>query len=185
VRGKTIAQILDIQEQYYVGLDIDGNDFTSSIFLSDNKIHLWTIQDAKDGDVIFYDDGWTCIFKCIHGIWYSSYCFITADGEFNTGYERHAVNAKLNGNAHPATKEQRDLLFQKMQEAGYEWNADKRELTKIEDKSSWTEEDEKFFKTALWHISNSISNGKSTDIHCDTTDWFKSLKDRLQTQKGE
>jgi hypothetical protein len=49
----------------------------------------------------------------------------------------------------------------------------------------WTGEDEKFFKTTLWHISNSISNGKSTDIHCDTTDWFKSLKDRLQTQKGE
>ena len=53
VRGKTIAQILDIQEQYYVGLDIDGNDFTSSRFLSDDKIHLWTIQDAKDGDLIY------------------------------------------------------------------------------------------------------------------------------------
>jgi hypothetical protein len=39
VRGKTIAQILDIQEQYYVGIDIDGNDFTSSRFLSDDKIH--------------------------------------------------------------------------------------------------------------------------------------------------
>lgn len=44
----------------------------------------------------------------------------------------------------------------------------------------WSEEDEKFFKTALWHISNSISNGKSTDILCDTTDWLKSLKERLQ-----
>jgi hypothetical protein len=28
----------------------------------------------------------------------------------------------------PATKEQRDLLFHKMKEAGYEWNAEKKEL---------------------------------------------------------
>ena len=96
-----------------------------------DEMHLWTIQDAKDGDVIFYDDGWTCIFKNIHGIWYSSYCFITADGEFHTVYEQHAVDAKLNGNANPATKEQRDLLFQKMKEAGYEWDAEKKELKKI------------------------------------------------------
>lgn len=32
---------------------------------------------------------------------------------------------------HPATKEQRDLLFAKMREAGYEWDVDKKELRKI------------------------------------------------------
>ena len=94
-------------------------------------MHLWTIQDARDGDVIFYDEGWICIFKCIHGIWYSSYCFITDDGEFHTGYERHAVDSTIHGNAHPATKEQRDLLFQKIKEAGYEWDTDKKELKKL------------------------------------------------------
>ena len=82
----------------------------------------WTIQDAKDGDVIFYDDGWTCIFKRIHGIWFSSYCFITSDGEFHTGYERHAVDSTINGNVHLATKEQCNFLFQKIKEAGYKWN---------------------------------------------------------------
>ena len=94
-----------------------------------NNIELpWTIQDAKDGDVVFYDSGWTCIFKCIHGIWYSSYCFITSDGEFHTGYERHAVDAISNGNAHRATKEQRHLLFQKIKEAGYKWNPQTKTL---------------------------------------------------------
>ena len=44
-----------------------------------DKIHLWTIKDAKDGDVIIYDSGWTCIFKCIHGIWFRSDCFITSE----------------------------------------------------------------------------------------------------------
>lgn len=92
---------------------------------------LWTIQDARDGDVIFYDDGWTCIFKCIHGIWFSSYCFITSDGEFHTGYERHDVDSTINGNAHPATQEQCNLLFQKIKEAGYKWNPETKTLEKL------------------------------------------------------
>ena len=93
-----------------------------------DEMHLWTIQDAKDGDVIFYDEGWICIFKCIHGIWYSSYCFITDDGEFHTGYERHAVDSIIHGNAHPATKEHRDILMKAMNDAGYKWDSEKKEL---------------------------------------------------------
>lgn len=91
----------------------------------------WTIQDAKDGDVVSYGDGWTCIFKCIHGIWYSSYCFITSDGEFHTGYEEHEVNTTINGNVHPATKEQCNLFFQKIKEAGYKWNPETKTLEKL------------------------------------------------------
>lgn len=91
----------------------------------------WSIQVAKDGDVIIYDSGWTCIFKRIHGIWYSSHCVITEEGEFYTGYEEHAVDSTINGNAHIATKEQRNLLFQKIKEAGYKWNAETKTLEKL------------------------------------------------------
>ena len=131
-------------------IDIDGNYYVKDFATEEEKKKLfdvirekgyrwntesktlenWTIQDAKDGDVIFYDDGWTCIFKCIHGIWYSSYCFITSEGEFHTGYETHAVDATSNGNAHRATKEQRNLLFQKIKEAGYKWNPQTKTLVK-------------------------------------------------------
>ena len=41
------------------------------------------------------------------------------------------------------------------------------------------------FNFSLWHISYSISNGKSTDCHCDTTYWLKSLKDRVQPQSKQ
>ena len=34
-------------------------------------------------------------------------------------------------NLHPATKEQRNLLFQKMKDAGYEWDVEKKELKKL------------------------------------------------------
>lgn len=109
--------------------DAEKNELkTLQSFKVEDKINPWTIRDAKNGDVISYDDGWTCIFKCIHGIWYSSYCFITNDGEFYTGYEDHEVDY---GNAHLATKEQCDLLFQKMKEAGYKWNAETKTLEKL------------------------------------------------------
>ena len=117
-------------EKYYELLKINNEVSTCSIEYVDNNAHLWTIQDAKDGDVIFYDNGWACIFKCIHGMWYSSYCFITADGEFHIGYEQHYVGAKVNGDAHLATKEQRDTLMEAMAEAGYTFDFDKKKLKK-------------------------------------------------------
>lgn len=100
----------------------------------------WTIQDAKDGDVISYGNGWTCIFKCIHGEWYSSYCFITSDGEFHTGYEEHGVDTTFTGNVHLASKEQCDRLFQKMKEAGYKWNLETKTLEKLTELKENTED---------------------------------------------
>lgn len=51
--------------------------------------------------------------------------------------------------------------------------------------SEWSEEDEKFFKTALWHISYSVSNGDTTDCHCDTTNWLKGVKERLKSLRPQ
>ena len=235
----------------------------------DENYHLWTIQDAKEGDVLFQDlmDGKTFIYNGVNPGMAILYSFIISnDGKdvlpYNIGKPNTGIgNIEENKNIiHPATEEQRNLLFKKMREAGYEWDREKKELRKIdwnpqpgdtfrkkgtespiyhlcdktedgiyfgfveerengaaggeisifalknkyelverlkpiekviekefnkitELKPSWSEEDEKFFKTALWHISYSISNGKSTDFHCDTTDWFKSLKDRVQSKK--
>ena len=126
--GVSTCQIHSIDDTRYW---YSENCILGSIESVDKRYHLWTINDAKDGNVIFYDNGWTCIFKNIHGIWYSSYCFITDDGEFHTGYERHAIDSTINGNAHPATEEQCNLLFQKMKEAGYAWYSKKKILEEI------------------------------------------------------
>lgn len=101
-----------------------------------NHYRLWTIADAKDGDVIAFNDSsdvnlplsWVGIYKqpkVISNRSYWFYCIITSDHNFR-GYDSWWVS-----NAHPATKEQRDLLFQKMKEAGYQWDADKKELKNI------------------------------------------------------
>ena len=105
-------------------------------FSCEHNAHLWTIEDAKDGDVLFEDkisshpSPFIVIFKKKDSVnTFSSYCFIGFDGKFYEGEDEH-----YSENLHPATKEQRDLLFEKMHEAGYEWDGEKKELKKIEKK---------------------------------------------------
>lgn len=145
--------------------------------------HLWTIEDAKDGDVLT-DGDLPFIFKKIDAYNYTyAYCGISLSGNFRIDSDGELGEWTWMLDIKPATKEQRELLFQKMKEAGYEWDAEKKELKKIEHKFAWSEEDEKFFKTAIWHLSHSISDGKSTDIHSDTTAWLKTLKQRMKGDK--
>lgn len=112
----------------YLLLDQNGHDFYFSKAHVDKNVRLWTIQDAKDGDVLatsagaFIYNGNNC-----GGSYPGSYCGINNLGNFQTGVEYHWTRKKV----YPATKEQRDLLFQKMKEAGYEWDADKKELKKL------------------------------------------------------
>lgn len=106
-------------------------------FICASDIRLWTIQDAKDGDVLATEDkNFTTPFVAIYkslgdtiykglrdNLTFNSHCFIGFNGNFYEGEDGHTIE-----DAHPATKEQCDLLFQKMHEAGYEWDADKKEL---------------------------------------------------------
>lgn len=91
--------------------------------------HLWTIQDAKEGDVLVmqktdvtYES--IFIFKKIeyNRIIQHLHYFITDTGEEVCGARSVGGFLGFVGtNVHPATKEQRDLLFQKVKEAGYKW----------------------------------------------------------------
>ena len=106
----------------------------------------WTIQDAKDGDVLVCDIDKaeiggdveklphivSTIFifkKLINSRYYiHSYCHLY-DKRF-LGLQRTMYYNSFVHNISPATKEQRDLLFQKIKEAGYEWDSEKKELKK-------------------------------------------------------
>ena len=52
-----------------------------------------------------------------------------------------------------------------------------------EQKPTWSEDDEVFFDSALWHIQNSITNGAFRSfVEGPLSTWLKSLKDRVQHQ---
>ena len=121
---------------------IKGAEDNLELFINtatlDKQYHLWTIRDAKDGDVLVWDDS-KCIalFKNVYDEDnFNSYGFIGhCTGKFEVSPNYHSIEG-----AHPASKEQRDLLFQKMEEKGYEWDAKKKELKKIEKKPANTVE---------------------------------------------
>ena len=100
-----------------------------------NYFKPWTIQDAKDGDVLFTSSTASYEAFVFKGIDEkdNAKCYFAYDSEdgFREGiyhFIGRAINCK------PATKEQCDLLFQKMKEAGYEWDAENKELKKVVDK---------------------------------------------------
>lgn len=114
------------------------NDFKkeTSSFDEEQYMRLWTIEDAKDGDVLVIESGrrnneCLFIFKDIACREVLEHCYYrTNDSTFSpTG----SFIGYLDNIYHPATKEQCILLFSKMKEAGYEWDFDKKELRKIDD----------------------------------------------------
>jgi len=130
--GKALLYITKFEIDYGYELKaIDGKVFHSvSPDLVEANYHLWTIEDTKDGDVLEASDGSIFLFKCVVDSACKHYIGLTTDGviEFNKGLEHYWEISRA---VHPATKEQRDLLFQKMKESGYEWDAEKKELIEL------------------------------------------------------
>ena len=91
----------------------------------------------KDGDVLFHSDSASngiFIFKEILqcGSIQKVICYCDYDSEdgFCLG-ENHTCCYTDSKILHPATKEQREILFQKMKEAGYKWNTETKTLEKL------------------------------------------------------
>ena len=194
-----VAIIYDLQKAAYVGHYTDGTDFICK-YNNEHLLHLWTIDDAKDGDVLCdyheaYDNPLIFIlkkFECVYfGLTrpsdYSSYCFLTASDRqrFKEGTYHHEHNIK------PATKKQRDLLFQKMKEAGYEWNAENKELKKIEQKPACSD-DKKLTDVSHEYFSELLENSDSEDIndyayqvaYCMSHDWIEETATWDDVQKA-
>ena len=112
------AHIASIEDGMYY---FDEGDGLSIVFV-DEHYHLWTIEDAMDGDVLVSRSPFIYGKQCPYGgLNWCNNKFIKASNFIFT-----------DSPVHPATKEQRDFLFQKMKEAGYEWHINKKELRKKE-----------------------------------------------------
>jgi hypothetical protein len=106
------------------------NCILGSIEKVNKQYRLWTIEDTKEGDVLAED---SCIFiieKMNPNGTAIVHCCLFDDGEFDSTGSTLGFDVD---STKPASKEQRDLLFQKMQESGYEWDAEEKVLKKIED----------------------------------------------------
>ena len=95
-----------------------------------DEMHIWTIEDAKDGDVLACNEE-ILLFKSysVQGR-ISLYCWY--NGQTNNFHNKEVIDISLNkrNKICPATKEQRDTFMKAMNDAGYEWDAEKKELKK-------------------------------------------------------
>ncbi len=178
-------------------------------FSCEHNVHLWTIEDAKEGDVLYS--------PCLSLLWIfksrdTVYCGCNLN--YNDGVFCGEGYFKMPTDAIPSTKEQRDLLFQKMNEAGYEWDFETKKLktfnsycqehckgyqetgkcyadgeceAKKNAETGWSEEDKKMSRC----IGNAITADdastylESKDIQViDAHVWLDELKDRVQQKQA-
>ena len=159
--------INEVVKGYYRTISKDGipNSYDWDI---DNAARLWTIKEARDGNVLVCESGWTCIFKTlVNDETFGSYCFMDSTGWFcELGSECHTLKEEFvkayNGKIQPASKEQRDFFFTKMQESGYVWNAEKKVLKNLKPKfnvGQWYQCTKDFF-------GRGVTFDKNTAYYC-------------------
>lgn len=114
--------------KHFIGFDEESDSCSLS------NCHLWTINDANDGDVLVDSYSKDSIIILYKGI----------DKErrilAHCGWNGYNFSIKTNGLGYGgldntdyllATKEQRDLLFKTMKNTHYEWDAEKKELKRL------------------------------------------------------
>ena len=184
ISSGNIFKILSVNDGLYRVLCYDGVEANYSIEDVEKDLAYWTIQDAKAGDVLADDYG-IYIFEKFDECDENSF---VCNGAYQYSEKVYECEHMLcSTDVHPATKEQRDQLEKAITAAGYEWDAEKKELKKVESKSAWSEEDENMLQKALSTIRYALSiPADKEDDPCfagsSTIAWLKSLKERM---KGE
>jgi hypothetical protein len=130
--GDYIWKIVMIKSLDYILQSQGGNIVEDTISHVDEQFHSFTIEDAQDGDVLVNGDE-IVIFKknSFNEKDLSGSMFVHCSLRNKRGYW-YTIGGINPSNYVPATKEQRELLFQKMKESGYEWDVEKKELKKVE-----------------------------------------------------
>ena len=116
------AKIVNIDGDRYEVEFIDGNKGFPHIDYIDRLFHLWSIQDANDGDVLVDNYGNIGIYQGDKNAeTWNSCCYCGVNKGFYDGGTHEFP-------CYPATKEQRKMLFKKMAENGYAWDSATKEL---------------------------------------------------------
>ena len=195
--ARQISEVhFDEYNSYYV---VDGKSVNLEEY--DRLHHLWTITDAKDGDILIYNDS-IFIFDEIYEndlIYYGIYEHNKFhDDKYYSFLDLNTININI---IYPATKEQRDTFERAMADAGYIFNFEKKELKKIEESENiknqimsditdlvkdyitqkpvkWSEEDKRIWKDIIRVFKGEISF-TSEKANEEYIAWLKSLKQRI------
>ena len=188
--GDYTWKIVDVKILDYILQSQNGNIVDDTISHVDKQFHSFTIEDAKDGDVLYSPClSLLWIFKSIDTV----YCGCNLnynDGAFcGEGYIERPTDAI------PATKKQRDTLMKAIANAGYTFDFEKKELKLLitnggdfesencVQNNEWGEEDEAHinsiidylldYKLFVYEEDMNVANGVQKEL-----DWLQSIKEK-------
>ena len=128
--SESVYQVEKKENYEYTLKHIFGGSLCVS-FSDENLIREWTIQDAKDGDVLVNGSN-IFIFHFINNRRLMGYCHVNMDdGNFYNDIGKNECFCTIDAPVTPATKEQRDALMKAMNDAGYKWNPETKTLEKL------------------------------------------------------
>ena len=187
-----VGIIVRILDGHYI-VSFDGREVQIPFEWEGKLFRKWTIQDAKDGDVLVASDGSLFIFaklKDNSAYYHFSLC---KNGSKEISDGKHAWETA--NSCYPATESQRDTLLKAMTDAGYEWDAEKKELRLLitnggdffesencnQKSAEWKQENiEELteFENAMMHIGGSFF-GENAGLDPNDTDTIKEQAELL------
>ena len=121
-----VSRVASVTDDGY-GVTLYGGTYVSGCWKDD--YHHWTIDDAKDGDVLQSGDC-TFVFKEIKDGWIYCYCMYHRDGSFVP--ETYALMSLEYGHeVSPAAFIEYQKLEEAVKEAGYAWDVYTKTLTEV------------------------------------------------------
>ena len=197
----TVFIISKTDDGTYTYRTIDDKEYNCSYRSLETDARLWTIEDAKAGDILASERSTFIFNKEYMAGKPQAYC-----GVMNDYFVKHTNGCWTNEKCHPATKEQREQLFCQISEAGYKWNAKELKLVEInstlkekeaiddaftgmmlkqsnQNSVEWTEADESLYTRCLGILGKCKCN-MTVDKVDEELNWFKSLKDKIVSQQS-
>jgi len=207
--GDYTWKIVEVKPLDYILQSQDGNIVDDTISHVDEQFHSFTIKDARDGDVLalsYASQNYILIYKGLHekdfNTMMSVFCsYYVEENRYDDETDSfHMLNT--GEIITPATKKQRDILIKAMNDAGYTFDFEKKELKEIEQKPTdndkiealrteyekgradaiaemqvaWSDEDEVELNGLIKHYED---GHVSTPQNRKTVKWLKTLKDRV------
>ena len=134
-----IYRINSVNDDYYFVENIETGGCFELFYITESNFHSWSFKDAKDGDILCtYELDDPKIVFMLRGkpkkhYALSYHCFYNMMYSYFESESEKGCLAPMEKDLKPATKEQRDILFQQMKKEGYEWDSEKKRIEKIED----------------------------------------------------
>lgn len=152
--------VTKVTPNYYEIKDSFGYITTKSHHTIDSLFHPWTLKDAKPGNILVNtDDCRPFIFKgCIdeaHSGYPVAYCGIDCSGEFKSNAGQ---TWWTDSSVRPATYEEEQQFFNRLEEEGYKWDTDTLTLSKIQKR--WRDNEYKTISGYYIHSDSRITYSK-------------------------